>query len=263
MPKKNKKPKSGLSIRNLWLWVTIGVVAIVILLFLARILSQPPKNEPERKTVELAKVDLIAYTRMLGRVYLDTTLRTVLSPELNRQLASIDTMFENRELRDAIARLTKLLQKKEIKRDNVSQAVIHGYIGFAYNELAQPQVALVEFQKGLDIARVLSEPAASRITGWLAFNIGYIFQYYSYPESALVYYHQAERSISVQDTAIKEFAGALLNNLGVAAELTGDSTAARDAFLRATIYIDTAIPTDAAQDQSALPAIRLKRNLHR
>ncbi len=263
MPKKNKKPKSGLSIRNLWLWVTVGVVAIVFLLFLARILSQPPKNEPERKTAELTKVDLGAYTRMLGRVYLDTAVRAALSPELNRQLASIDTMLENRELRDAIARLTKLLQKKEIKRDNVSQAVLHGYIGFAYNELAQPQMALVEFQKGLDITSALSEPAASRIIGWLAFNAGYTFQYYSYPESALVYYHQAERSLSQQGTISPEFAGALLNNLGVAAELTGDSTAARDAFLRATTYIDTTIPTEAAQDQSALPAMRLKRNLHR
>lgn len=263
MPKKTKRPNPGLSLRNVWLWVTLGVVVLVILLFLTRILSQPPKSEPERKTAKLTKVDLSAYTRMLGKVYLDTTVRTFLSRELNRQLVSIDTMIKNRELRDAIARLTKLLQRKELRKDATSQAVLYGYIGFSYNELAQPQSALVEFQKGLELTHALSGYAASCITGWLAFNVGYIFQYYSYPESALFYYHVAERSLSTLTPPPTDLAGALLNNLGVAAEFTGDSIAAHDAFIRATMYIDTTVSLDESRGFDASPALRLKRNLHR
>ncbi|MCL6465599.1 MAG: hypothetical protein K6T77_02440 [candidate division WOR-3 bacterium] len=263
MPKKPKKPNPGLSLRNLWLWVTVGVVVLVILLFLSRILSQPPKSEPGRKTAELTKVDLSAYTRMLGKVYIDTTVRTFLSPELNRQLVSIDTMIENRELRDAIARLTKLLQKKELRKDSIGQAVVYGYIGFSYNELAQPQSALVEFQKGLELTHALSGRAASCITGWLAFNIGYIFQYYSYPESALFYYRLAERSLSTLTPSPADLAGAILNNLGVAAEFIGDSIGAKEAFIRATMYIDTTVSLDQSRGLNAAPALRLKRNLHR
>lgn len=263
MPKKPKKPNPGLSLRNLWLWVTVGVVVLVILLFLSRILSQPPKSEPGRKTAELTKVDLSAYTRMLGKVYIDTTVRTFLSPELNRQLVSIDTMIENRELRDAIARLTKLLQKKELRKDSIGQAVVYGYIGFSYNELAQPQSALVEFQKGLELTHALSGRAASCITGWLAFNTGYIFQYYSYPESALFYYRLAERSLSTLTPPPADLAGAILNNLGVAAEFIGDSIGAKEAFIRATMYIDTTVSLDQSRGLNAAPALRLKRNLHR
>jgi tetratricopeptide (TPR) repeat protein len=263
VPKKPKKPNPGLSLRNLWLWVTVGVVVLVILLFLSRILSQPPKSEPGRKTAELTKVDLSAYTRMLGKVYIDTTVRTFLSPELNRQLVSIDTMIENRELRDAIARLTKLLQKKELRKDSIGQAVVYGYIGFSYNELAQPQSALVEFQKGLELTHALSGRAASCITGWLAFNTGYIFQYYSYPESALFYYRLAERSLSTLTPSPADLAGAILNNLGVAAEFIGDSIGAKEAFIRATMYIDTTVSLDQSRGLNAAPALRLKRNLHR
>ncbi|MGQ9678329.1 MAG: hypothetical protein ACUVUD_03510 [bacterium] len=245
-----------------WLWVTIGGVTLVILFFLTRLLSQTPTTAA-RKFPELTRVDLNAYTRILGGVEIDTTLRATFSPELNRQLSSIDTMLARRELRDAIARLTKLLQKKEIKKDPLSQTVLYGYIGYSYNELAQPQVALAEFQKGLEQIRPLPGPTAARIAAWLAFNIGYLFQYYSYPESALFYYLQVERAFSNQQLPSSHLLGKTLNNLGVAAEYVGDTIKAKDAFLRAATYLDTNAWNGAEQKQSTAPSLPLKRNLGR
>lgn len=263
MAKKRKKAHQGIALHHLWLWVTVGVVTLIILFYLTRLLSQPPKAEPDRKLTELTKVDLNAYTRMLGGVAIDTTFRTSLSFELSRQLSSIDTMLARRELRDAIARLTKLLSKKEIKKDPLSQAVIYGYIGYSYQELAQPQVALAEFQKGLKQILTLPGPTATSIAGWLAFNIGYLFQYYSYPESALFYYRQAEQAVSNQQTSSLHFFGELLNNLGVAAEGVGDTALARDAFFRAATYFATTSSDKTGEKPTASPALRLKRNTFR
>lgn len=263
MAKKKKEANPGIALRNLWLWVTVGVVTLIILFFLTRLLSQSPRVEPDRKLTELTKVDLHAYTRMLGGVEIDTTFRTFLSLELSRQLSSIDTMLASRELRDAIARLTKLLQKKEVKKDPLSQAVLYGYIGFAYNELAQPQLALAEFQKGLKQIWTLPGPTAARIVSWLAFNIGYLFQYYSYPESAFFYYRQAEQAVSNQQTPSSYLLGKLFNNIGVAAEDVGDTSLARDAFFRAATYFDTTCSDETGEKQTTSPALRLKRNIRR
>ncbi len=244
-----KRQASESLVQNKWLWVVGGVVILFVLFFLARTLSQVPRVASEQKTLELNRIDLIAYTRMLGGVRVDTFVVSRLQPDFVGELRSIDTMMTNRELRDAIARLSKILKK----RRSFEQTVIQGYIGVCYNELAQPNAGLKAFQEGLNLLQPKAE-SQPQVWGWLAFNCGYIFQYYSQPESARGYYESARK---VLPELPGYFAGWVLNNLGVALEMCGDTTKAREAYFSAVKYIDT---TGTHPERAGL---RLKGNIQR
>ncbi len=251
MPRKRPhKSQFSVRLRNLWLPIIAGLIIIFIIFLLARTLSRPARIKPETVT-ELKKIDLNAYTSMLGEIRIDTSLPVLFSPELCRQLLSIDTMIANRELRDAIARLNKIYHK----RNTLEKALLHGYTGFCYHELAQPANALTEFKKGIALLETVPGLTSVRILRWLAFNTGYLFQYFSYPESARNYYRQSVKALAITGQFSPEFAGALFNNLGVALELLGDTLEAKNAYLQAAGYIDTTADT---------PQVRkLKTNIHR
>lgn len=218
---------------------------------LARTLSQPAKEVTGNKTPELNKPDLVAYTRIIGGITIDTTALNGIPSEFRRQLIQIDTMLSNRELRDAIARLTKLQRKAS----PLVVAATQGYIGFCYNELVQPTAALAAFQQGLQSIDTTAETGI-RLFSWLAFNAGYLFQYYGIPESAIKYYQRSWLAVSrIPAPSFPPFTGALLNNLGVATEMIGDTTAAKTFYLRAAAYIDTSAGDRTTQ--------RLKENLRR
>lgn len=256
--RKGKKPiRSRPGLRTNWLWVVAGVAVIFVLFILARTLSQPPKQTPGPKPVELGKQDLDAYTRMLGRIFIDTTPLLTLSPDLRRQLYQIDTMISNRELRDAIGRLAKLKRKTA----PLELAAIQIYTGFCYYELGQPTEALGAFQEGLKVLSVekFTAPDTSEIRArfWaeLAFNAGYLLQFYSLPESALTYYNLCRQALELIPAPSPEIAPALFNNIGVAAEKVGDTALAKQAYLYAVNYIDTTAANPAVE--------RLKRNITR
>ncbi|MGQ9707667.1 MAG: hypothetical protein ACUVUR_02180, partial [bacterium] len=208
-----------------------------------RTLSQPPKSQPAQGPVELDRQDLDAYTRMLGRVFVDTSGFFVLSADLRRQLHQVATMIGNRELRDAIARLVKLQRKKS----PLELAAIQLFIGLSYFELGQPTSALSAFREGVRVLNIAGPAAAdtieirarARLLALLAFNAGYLLQFYSLPESALGYYQLSRQALELISEPAPELAGALFNNLGVAALKTGDTVMARQAYLAAVDYIDT------------------------
>ncbi|MEO0070881.1 MAG: hypothetical protein ABIK39_02180 [candidate division WOR-3 bacterium] len=247
---RKRSKESRLWLKNKWLWGLVGVVLLFILFFLTKILSQPPNPQEPPESLKLNKVDLIAYSRMLGEIGIDTSFIAILSVDFVRELRSIDTMIANRELRDAIARLGKMKRNKT----PLERAVIQGYIGICYNELAQPTEALKAFQEGLKGIDTTAIDATGRVLGWLAFNAGYLWQNYSLPESALKYYQLSQRGVFSLLPA-PAFTGALFNNLGVAAEMSGDTLEAKRAYLAATGYIDTTASDRAGQ--------RLKENIHR
>lgn len=253
-----------------WLWIIAGVVLIFVLVLLARTLSQTPRSQPEQKPIELVKEDLDTYTRMLGKVFIDTLPLASLPKDLQRSLRQADTMIANRELRDCIARLTKLQRK----RTPLEQAALYLYIGYSYFELGQSTNALSAFQNGI---RLINPPpenvrqeALFGLLTILGFNTGYLFQFYSMPESALVYYQLSRQALDylteppseLPPAAAQsaELAGWLLNNLGVAAEKTHDTVLARAAYLAALNYIDTTARTTTRAAQSAE---RLRKNISR
>ncbi|MEO0019509.1 MAG: hypothetical protein ABIK47_02570 [candidate division WOR-3 bacterium] len=258
MKKVKRKPLSKTRSPKYWVWIVSGVAIVFILFLLARILSQPPRSQTDRETVELAQEDLETYTRMLGRVFIDTLTLAALPFDLKRSLSQVDTMIANRELRDAIARLTKL----QPKRPRLEQAAISLYIGYSYFELGQPQNALRAFQEGITIlnsSRQNLPPAEKNafygLLANLGFNSGYLFQFYSMPESALTYYQLSRQALDSLFEPPGELAAWLFNNLGAAAEKTADTITAREAYLAALTYIDTTTQTTMAA--------RLRKNISR
>ncbi len=248
--KKTRGSTSTIQLRNLWLPVIAGLIVIFVIFFLAQTLARSPQTKPA-PVIELKNVDLNAYTSMLGGIKIDTSLLEIFPVELRRQLISIDTMVANRELRDAIARLNKL----QPRTNREAKALIYGYTGFCYYELAQPAAALAEFKKGITLLETLPGSTSARTLAWLAFNTGYLFQYFSYPESAIHYYHKGESALSVTDRVSREIAASLFNNYGVALEILADTLKAKTAYLRATEFIDTTSTTPAAE--------KLRNNIHR
>lgn len=224
---------------------------IFILFSLTKILSQPPNPNQRQQSLELNKIDLVAYARMLGGINAIPLAPGNLSANFLQELGSVELMIANRELRDAIAQLSKMKRR----RTPLEQAVIEGYIGVCYNELIHPGATLNAFQAGLKLIDTATTEIGNRLLGWLAFNTGYLFQYYSLPESAVKYYQRSRTAISNILTDPPAFAGTLFNNLGVAAEMTGDTVGAKAAYLVATAYIDTTAPDRAGK--------RLRENLRR
>lgn len=247
---RKRTKESGLWLKNKWLWGLVGVVLLFILFFLTKILSQPPNPQERPEKLNLSKVDLIAYSRMLGEIGVDSSVRAILPADFVRELRSIETMVANRELRDAIARLSKMKRNKS----PLERAVIQSYIGICYNELAQPNEALAALQEGLKVVDTTTANGR-RVLGWLAFSAGYLWQNYSLPESAVKYYRLSLKAVSPLLTTPPAYTGALFNNLGVAAEMSGDTLEARKAFLTASGYIDTTGAYRAGQ--------RLKENIRR
>ncbi len=226
-----------------------------MLVLLTRILSQPPRTQPTRIASELTREDLDTYTRMLGKVFIDTLPIASLPKDFKRSLRQADTMITNRELRDCIARLTKL----ERKRTPLEKASIRLYIGYSYFELGQPTNALNAFQEGIRLLNSSAQGSERNpFNGLLAnlgFNAGYLFQFYSLPESALVYYRLSRQALEQLSEPPRELAGWLFNNLGVAAEKSNDTALAKEVYYIALNYIDTTTQTTTSE--------RLRKNIYR
>lgn len=250
--KRQQKRKKGFTIRNPWLWTGLGIVVIIVLLFLARTLSQPPPDKTATSRIALKKQNLDAYTLMAGTIQFDTALLTPLAPDLRQQMQQLLRMVNNRELADVIARLNRM------RRHSVYESgVIRLLLGVCYYELGQPEPALSAFQSGVKLLDTLSttDEYIQRLIAWLGFNCGYLFQFYSCPESARYYYTLSQQALSSASELDYRLAGSLLNNLGLALETLGDTVNAQRFYLQALNYLDTTGPMPEAS--------RLKKNLRR
>ncbi|MCX7732540.1 MAG: hypothetical protein N2248_05180 [candidate division WOR-3 bacterium] len=250
--KQLQKRKKGFIARNPWLWTGIGIVVIIALLFLARTLSQPPPQKTDTSRVALKKQNLDAYTLMAGTIQFDTALFTPLAPDLRRQMQQLLRMVSNRELADVIARLNRMRRHSAYE-----SGVIRLLTGVCYYELGQAESALNAFRSGVKLLDTLSTPDEyhRRLIARLGFNCGYLFQFYSYPESARHYYTLSQRALSSLAEPDRQFAGSLLNNLGLTLETIGDTVNAQRSYLQALNYLDTTGTTPEAA--------RLQKNLRR
>lgn len=228
------------------------MVVIIVLLFLARTISQPPPAGPDRNRITLSKQDLDAYTLMAGAVEFDTSLLRPLSPQFRLQLEQLLAMVARRELADVIARLGRMRRPAAYE-----SALLQLLAGVAYYELGQPEPALQAFRTGffsLDTVK-----PGDRYTGLLrarlGFNCGYLFQFYATPESARSYYLVSREVLMNLAEPDHRLTAWVLNNLGLATEAAGDTATARQFYLQALNYLDTLQPLPEAE--------RLRKNLRR
>ncbi len=245
------KRRAGFRLNNRWLLGIAGLIIIFMLFFLARILSRVPPVEPEHKPIEITRQDLDAYTKMLGRVELDTISIAQLPPDLQQVFKQALKMINHRELKDCIYRLTKMLGKRTVEE----RALIKLFIGFSYYELGEPVSALNAFKEGLELSGLSETQIYHRTVAQLAFNTGYIFQLYAQPESALYYYRQSEKTVIPQTTADSLLMGIILNNSAVASEATGDTSTARQLYTSALNYLNNI----GAEEE----ATKVEKNLQR
>lgn len=242
-------PYRKFELRSSWLWFVGAVVLVFGILLLTRLLTRAPAEPVAKPALDPAKGNLEVFTRLIGSIRIDSAALRPLSPEMRQFLAGIDTMVTNRELRDAITRMERAAKRFSPRE----RAALNAYAGLCQFELANPNAALVQFEKALAGAQELPGLAAC-----VAFNIGYLFLRYDQPESALFYWSRAETLLlsSVTDSVlIQTLLPQLLNNLGVAWEVRADTAQARNYYQAAAQFIDTTAVNESAN--------RLRRNLRR
>lgn len=253
MARRNRRTGTGSDrkseLHNVWVWVVGGVVVAAMLFMVARTMSSAPAPPPPLQRVDPAKTDLGAYTRMVGEPGLDTLLRHSMSAANLTSLVQIDSMIRARELRDAVARMQRMLSRLPLFSSE--RALLHGYIAICEYELANPNAALVSLLKGLALTTD-SDSATAELRAWLGFQTGWLFQYYGRADSAREYYSLALRAAP----ASSRLRPWLLNNFGAALETAGDTAGAAEAYRTAAgLHADTAAES---REQS-----RVRDNLRR
>ncbi|MBN2538274.1 hypothetical protein JXB37_08375 [candidate division WOR-3 bacterium] len=217
------------------LWAIIGVVAVFALVMLARTLTTATNPDIIIPVLASANPDLTALTRMMGDIEPDTA--GFQPPEdLAPRFLVVDSLVAERDWPTAIDRLRSLV--KPAPADKL--AYVHELLGYCYYQSAAPDRALNEFRK--EIAAAGSNSSRQFRA---AFCAGYLFQSRGFADSALVFYQQA-RHFAPEDSA-DPLLPATLNNLGLAYEATGDSTAALTAYGAAAALLDTTADSRAAR----------------
>ena len=224
-----KKGKGGFHPPGYMLWIVIGVVAVGLIVFLSQLLSRATPPEPLIPVLATANPDLTTMTRMLGDIERDTTAVLGMPGETEEGFRVVDSLIAERNFPDAIERLRKL--RKTVPEDKVS--VVHDYLGFCYARSASPDRALREFRDVMDEA----DPESATEQYRAAFCAGYLFQSRGFADSALAFYGHAKHH-AAPDTADKMYP-ALLNNLALSLETSGDTAAALAAYQEAARYVDT------------------------
>lgn len=251
--KQKRTSSPGINLHNRLLWVIAAVAILFGLFLLTKTLSRPPQSKPINSLLSLNKQDLDTYTRMIGAIQIDTTLIFCLNSNLRNQMEQVLKMVANRELADAITRLNRMLRR----RPAYEQGLIQMLIGFCYYELGQPEPALAAFRTGVKLLDTLRnrDEYTCRLISLHGFNAGYLFQFYSQPDSARRYYLLSQEIMRSLPHPDKKLTGAILNNLGVTFETSGDIPNAHSLYLEALNYIDTTLLLPEAE--------RLRKNLNR
>jgi len=209
------------------------VVVGFMLFMVARTLSSAPAPSLPVQRVDPAKTDLSAYTRMVGSPGIDSLLRRSLPETTAARLVQIEKMVEDRELRDAVGRMQRMLSREKLSA--AEQALLRGYSAVCEHELANPNGALVNLLAGLALADAADSVVNGSVRAWLGFQAGWLFQYHGLADSARRYY-EAALSAANAESPLRP---TLLNNLGVALEAAGDSLAAAEAYRAAVALVDT------------------------
>jgi len=226
---KPKKRKKGSKLQGFWLWIVGGIVVVVALFMLARTLATSTGHVPPTPMLSLQSRDLATVTRMLGDIERDTAEVGGLPEEIRTRFEDVDSVIGDGNWPEAIKLLRGL--NKSVPEDNLG--VYHDYLGFCFYKSASPDYALAEFRSALKTAG--SDP---ELEARMAFCIGYLFQSRGYADTALVLYDLARQASGEQLQAMW-FAPALLNNLGLASEVTGDTARAIELYGAAATLLDT------------------------
>lgn len=218
------------------------------MLVLTGVLSRPAPGPEVRPTLDTRREDLIVFTRMIDTVGLE--------PEFygnTEEFSKIESLINNGSVQTALQRLDRNRRKAPPKNRLSATA----FAGLCRSRLREYPLAIREFQDALSLTDSNTVLLAAR----LCFNIGYLFQRFSEPESAKEYYSRSLRLLGFHgdgtvpsDLSIRFLPG-LLNNLGVATEAIGDTATALSLYLRAAAFVDT---TSTHRD-----AQRLRENIAR
>jgi hypothetical protein len=216
-------------------WAIVGVVAGFMAFFLVRALVSKPTDTPPIPFLSQKQTDLVALTRSLGDITLDSTARAAFPAELNQRLVGADTLVAQRRFNDAIGLLYRQLKDA----NPATTAAIRTYLGYCYHLATSSDMALMHWRKAL----ALADTADPTLVPWLGFSIGFLFQSRGVPDSALVAYGRVPADAPVP-TGIGR--AAVLNNSGVAKEVLGDSTGAVRLYADALAALDTLGPPRSA-----------------
>jgi tetratricopeptide (TPR) repeat protein len=238
--------------------VVLGVVAFVVMLVFTGVLTRPEPLPPSAPIIDTRREDLLVFTRMLDTVALEPELLSGTDSALQHQLHIAESLVNTGSSRDAFQKLEKTIAKA----GPAARASLLAAAGLLRHRLRDYPQALLAFRQALAAhdsawpAAQQTDSAPAMLAARLCFNIAYLFQQFSQPESARRYYQQSLALLSATDSLPwLRFLPALFNNYGVAQELLGDTAAALELYFRAATLLDTLMPTRDAQ--------RLRENRHR
>lgn len=226
---RSKNRRKGGKVQGFWLWIVVGIVAVVALFMLARTLATSTGYVPPTPMLSLASRDLAMVTRMLGNIERDTALVPGLPDEVRTRFKGVDSVIAEGNWPEAIRLIRGL--NKSVPEDNLE--VYHDYLGFCFYKSASPDFALAEFRSALRTAGRDPELEAR-----IAFCIGYLFQSRGFADSALVMYARAQQALG-ERAAAEPIAPALFNNHGLAREASGDTAEAIELYSTAAMLLDT------------------------
>jgi tetratricopeptide (TPR) repeat protein len=225
---RQKRPKKKFRVPpSVTQWVIVGVVVIILVVLVVGALTRPPAEPAPIPLLSAARTDLISVTRMLGDVKLDSSTRALFPEELDARLVGPDSLFAQRRWYDALAALSKMLNRAT----RPESAAIRAYMGFCDFEADNLDRSLQHFRKSL-----AADSSPTGIAPRLQFSIGWMFQNRGYQDSAIAYYSRVRRVLA--DTAGLLRAEAA-NNAGVAYEVLKDTSSAAAAYNEAAALLDT------------------------
>lgn len=231
---RGRRPRPG----NTWyLWIVVAVVVLAGLFMLARTLSIAPPAAVIIPVLASAKPDLETMTRMLGDIDIDPTLAAGMPGDLSDRFRAVDSLIAIHDWPAAL----ELLRRLPRPTTGASKAVIEEYAGYCQYRSASPDRALHSFRQAMAADSSLNAARQFR----LAFAAGYLFQSHGYADSALAMYSSVSRFASTD--LVAPLRPALVNNLALAHEATGDTARAFELYAEAAALVDTTADTPSAR----------------
>ena len=234
-PRKRRLRSDGVS--AWYLWVIVGVLVLVGLFMLARIMSTAPPREVILPLLASNPLAIATLTAMVGDIELDSGLTDHLPEELRARLRPVDSLIALGNWPEALEHLRKLPRTD----DGETSAVIEEYTGYCLYRSVRPDHALHSFRR----ARAADSSRDRGRQLRLAFAAGYLFQARGFADSALIAYADARRQAPTD--SLDSRLPAVLNNLALAYETTGDTGAAFQLYESVAALVDTNADSPSAR----------------
>lgn len=209
-------------------WAVVAVVGGFMIFFLIRSITSRTDDAPPLPLLSGATADLTSMTRTIGDIEIDSATRALFPSDIGLRLTSADSLVREGKWPEASSHLRGLLRSA----NGGDAAAIRAYLGYCYYRSASPDYALAQFRNSF----LLADSALPSLTPWLAFSIGYLFQSRGFADSAIGWYEAAHRS---PPTGRPALLAAVVNNLGVACEILGDTARAVEMYAQAEAGTDT------------------------